>query len=166
MPAVLAAMASLSVMASAQGTDPASQPEAKPTVQEQMLLRGRNRAVLHPSDPLKVGGREQEGNEMRAGTTALQQGKTATAGVKGDDTYARAIAMVDGRAVYSRPPRRESLTASSTSRSAPEKASGASHGTSAGEDSPRPSSNMPWALGGLGAAALALFAWLFVRNRA
>lgn len=162
---LVVALAGIAPVTRAQGSAPESPAEPKPTVQEQVMLRGRNRALLHPSEPLKIGGREQDGNDMRSGTTALQRGKTATAGVDGDDTYERAIAMVENRAVFSTPPTRAAGETASAASAARKASSDRQRKAGAIDDSPRPSSNMPWAIGGLVAAALAVFGWLFVRNR-
>lgn len=162
---LVVALAGITPVTRAQDASLESQAEPKPTVQEQVMLRGRNRALLHPSEPLKIGGREQDGNDMRSGTTALQRGKTATAGVDGDDTYERALAMVENRAVFSTPPTRGSAQTVTGASAARKEAADTKRKAGASEDSPRPSSNMPWAIGGLVAAALAVFGWLFVRNR-
>lgn len=151
----------------ARAQDPATTPmvEPKPTVQEQVLLRGRNRALLHPSEPLNLTGREQGENEMRSGTTALQRGNTATAGVNGDDTYRRAIAMIESRAVFTRPPTRAAIGTTGVDRETEVRTRTPKH-TGAAAKNPAPaSSNMPWAIGGVVAFALAVSAWLFVRNR-
>jgi len=151
----------------AQDVDLAQEAEAVPTVQEQVLLRGRNRAMLHPSDPLVIGGREQGDNEMRSGTSALKRGKTATGGVSGDDSYRRAIAMVESRTMFTTPPLRTVLasevgTVEDARPSEKEKRSRAAPATKV----PAPaSSNMPWAIGGVVAAAVAFASWICMRNR-
>ncbi len=162
---LMAAVVTASLASIARAQEPApTDTEPRPTVQEQVLLRGRNRTLLHPTDPLKVSGREQDGNEMRSGTTALQRGQTATAGVNGDESYQRAIAMVENRTVYTRPPSRAPLAeAQVAARSGTAKASTPrTPGTA--KDAPIPSSNMPWAVGGIVAAAIAFAGWLFVRR--
>lgn len=156
--------ASLASIARAQDAGSTTPAEPKPTVQEQVMLRGRNRALLHPSDPLKISGREQDGNEMRSGTTALQNGTTATAGVNGDDTYQRAIAMVENREVFTRPPARKQLGDPQVASPSREASSSAARKPSSAKEAPLPSSNMPWAIGGIVAAALAVSGWLFVRR--
>lgn len=149
----------------AQDAVPAQEVEARPTVQEQVLLRGRNRAMLHPSDPLSIGGREQGENQMRAGTSALQRGKTATGGVSGDDNYRRAIAMVESRAKFSVPPTRVALESEvGDAVVARDTKSPARTGTATTTTVPA-SSNMPWAIGGVIAGALAIASWFCVRNR-
>lgn len=157
--------ASLAGAARAQDAGATTPEEPKPTVQEQMLLRGRNRSLLHPSDPLKIGGREQDGNDMRAGTTALQRGKISAAGVNGDDTYQRAIAMVENRAVYTRPPTRAPLDDTQVATASRKASSNARRASSTSTDDPPPSSNMPWAIGGIVAATLAVAGWMYVRRR-
>ncbi len=162
---LVVALAGITPVTSAQDAAPESQAEPQATVQEHVMLRGRNRALLHPSEPLKIGGREQDGNDMRSGTTALQRGMTRTAGVDLDDTYERAIAMVENRTVFSTPPTRVSAQSSSAANAARKATAGSKRKAGSTDRSPLPSSNMPWAIGGLVAAALAVFGWLFVRNR-
>jgi len=163
---VLALAIGLAPLGSAQEASAEVQVEPVPTVQEQVMLRGRSRSLLHPSEPLKLGGLEDEGNDMRSGTTALQRGNTKTAGVDGDENYERAIAMVEGRALYTSPPKRVSGTNASAGNTDAKATAKKQRKPRSNEDAPRPSDNMPWALGGLAAAALCIFGWLFVRNRA
>lgn len=163
--ALVVAVAGITQVGHAQGAVPAEILEAKPTVQDQVLLRGRNRATLHPSEPLKIEGREQGENDMRSGTSALQRGKTATGGVSRDDNYRRAIAMVESRAMFTAPPIRASLGAEGSDVEV-ERHPRSPARTGIAAKGPAPaSSNMPWALGGVVAAALAISGWLFVHNR-
>lgn len=160
--AVVVAASLASVARAQESGSPAAEP--KPTAQEQVLLRGRNRTLLHPADPLKVSGREQDGNEMRAGTAALQRGQTATAGVNGDETYQRAIAMVESRTVYTNPPARAPLADAQIAATSGSAKSSTPRKPGAAKDAPLPSSNLPWAVGGIVAAAIAFAGWLFVRR--
>ncbi len=93
------------------GQEPAQDPvhEPAPTATEQNVLWQRGRAVMHPSNPLRLSGLEQSDNSMRAGTSALQKGNTATAGSNQDENYARTLAMVEDRAVFRTAPARAAL---------------------------------------------------------
>jgi len=163
--ALLVALACTTRVAPAQDAAPTPEVEPRPTVQEQVLLRGRNRAMLHPSEPLAIGGREQGDNQMRAGTSALQRGRTATGGVSGDDNYLRAVAMVESRAMFTTPPTRTVLASDTPTAESAETSEQPSRATPVTKTPTPASSNMPWAMGGVVAAALAFAGWMCVRNR-
>ncbi len=134
------------------------------SLQEKNLLRLRGRAVMHPANPLELSGLEQRDNSMRAGTSALQRGDTATAGSDQDENYARAMAMIEDRAVYSTAPTRASLPGAEPIES--------EAGVAGPNARARPKSNVdvdrslgrPWEIGAGIVAALTVAAW-FVTGR-
>jgi hypothetical protein len=163
--AVLLVVAAASRDARAQDADPAERPVVV-TPGEEALLRSRNRAGLHPSNPLKIAGREQDGNDLRSKTPALQRGNTATASVDGDDAYARALAMVEERKSFEAPPVRANATPTLASEAAAARARRkAERASTAAQDGNGSSSRLPWVLGGFAAAAILVLGWITLRPR-
>jgi hypothetical protein len=81
-------------------------PVAKPdkdVIHSQGLLPGRGRAIMHPGDPLKVVGLEQDGHDLRSGTPVLQQTDHAVAMVNPDENRRRALAMYGEGASFHEP---------------------------------------------------------------
>ena len=54
------------------------------------LLPGRNRATMHPGNPLTIVGLEQAGRDLRSGTPALEQSDRAVALVDPEENRRRA----------------------------------------------------------------------------
>ncbi len=67
------------------------------------LLHDRNRAAMHPGDPLKIVGLEQGGNAIRSGTSMLAQSDRAVALVNTDENYRRTLAMYEDDATFHQP---------------------------------------------------------------
>ncbi|MBI5432775.1 MAG: hypothetical protein HZA52_08100 [Planctomycetes bacterium] len=71
---------------------------AKPA--DVVLLRERNREALHPGDPLRLVGREQDSNDLRGRTPALAKTDGAVVYVDQDEAYRRKLAMYADRARF------------------------------------------------------------------
>jgi len=56
-------------------------------------LRTRMRSTMHPGDPLRLVGNDEEGNDLRASTPALARGTHDPALVDSEANYQRALAM-------------------------------------------------------------------------
>lgn len=164
--AALLAVAAASTHARAQEVDPAERPVVL-TPGEEALLRSRSRAGMHPSNPLKISGREQDGNDLRSKTPALERGNTATASVDGDEAYTRAIAMVESRTRFQAPPARVNATETFASAAAAARASrkAAQRASDAAQDGGGSSPRLPWVLGGFAAAAILVLGWITLRPR-
>jgi hypothetical protein len=59
-------------------------------------LREHYRPALHPGDPLRIVGLEQDGNELRARTPVLARGEHEPLQVDGEASYRRALALYGG----------------------------------------------------------------------
>jgi len=91
---------------------PARQPVAQEAAQEPPtggdglqradieILRQRYRPALHPGDPLRIVGNEQDGNQLRARTPLLARGEHTPLQVDIEASYQRALAMYGDGAVY------------------------------------------------------------------
>lgn len=160
-------VASVAAPARAQDSDPA---EHSPAVSatEDSVLRSRMRSGLHPDQPLRLRGREIDGNDMRSITPALRRGDTTTRGVERDDAYARTVAMYDQRARFHGPAARSAVAAAAVAGDVVADAR-----AEAAEPVAQPASSAPassrwspgWVLGGIAAAVLALVGWMAVRAR-
>jgi hypothetical protein len=157
--ATLSAIACLCTAALAQEHEPG------PTAQENSILRQRGRAIMHPSDPLKLSGLEQDDNAMRAGTTALQRGRTLTAGSDQDENYLRALAMVENRATYSTSPARAPLPGAEAGEDEADSPAQESSARPAGPVETDPSTKRAWEIGTGIAAALTILAWFYTSRR-
>lgn len=67
------------------------------------LLPGRNRARMHPGDPLVIVGIEQGDNDIRSRTPVLGQSDRAATFVNPDENYRRTLAMYDEGATFHEP---------------------------------------------------------------
>lgn len=139
--------------------------EPSVSIQEKNLLRLRGRAVMHPANPLELSGLEQHDNSMRAGTSALQRGDVATAGSDQDENYARAIAMVEDRAVFSRPPARATLPCADPIESEEDRSGSQTPARTEAQVEVDRSIGRPWEIGAGIAAALTVAAWAFTCRR-
>jgi hypothetical protein len=67
------------------------------------LLPGRNRARMHPGNPLVIVGVEQGDNDIRSRTPVLAQSDRAATFVNPDENYRRTLAMYDQGASFHDP---------------------------------------------------------------
>ncbi len=128
--------------------------DAEPSAQESdLILTQRVRSAIHPGDPLHVVGNEQEGNDLRSRTPALERTDHRAREVDEAELPARTRAAYADRALFSAPPCASAPSVSVAARRAkgpaPEGALGGSR--------------WPTVLG-LGAGALGLL-WLVARSR-
>jgi hypothetical protein len=72
-------------------------------IKTQALLPSRNRATMHPGEPLKLIGVEQNENDIRSSTPALKQSDRAVTIVNADENYKRTLAMYDKGAKFGAP---------------------------------------------------------------
>jgi hypothetical protein len=91
---LVAAWAVASV-AHAQDALPPTTAEMKPTAADEAVLRERNREALHPGDPLRLSGREENGNDLRSRTPALAHTDREIVYVDEDEAYRRKLAMYE-----------------------------------------------------------------------
>jgi hypothetical protein len=137
-------------------------------IKTQSLLPSRNRATMHPGEPLKLVGLEQGDHDLRSSTPALAQSDRAVAIVNADENYKRTLAMYDQGASYRAPLEGRSQPWSSFSDNAPDaaryswpdggtRAHDASASSSAAEVPAANSSNAwPWALAAIAVALVAV----------
>lgn len=97
----------------------ASNDDARSSAQSQALLRERNRATMHPGNPLTIVGLEQGGNDIRSRTPALVSSDRAAAHVDPEELYRRTLAMYETGATFHRPLPALPGTAASHSREPP-----------------------------------------------
>jgi hypothetical protein len=89
-----------SATAFAQGTvRPADQ--AADSAQIEVMLRERNRANMHPGNPLEIIGLEQGDNDLRSQTPALVNSDRSKVSVNADENYQRTLAMYESGAHFS-----------------------------------------------------------------
>ncbi|MCC6405547.1 MAG: hypothetical protein IT453_00175 [Planctomycetes bacterium] len=124
---------------------------AKPA--DVVLLRERNRESLHPGDPLRIVGREQDSNDLRSRTPALAKTDAAIVYVDQDEAYRRKLAMYADRARFT-----ETLPASPDGAPEGEEGAPAAARTPQRRAAPAPTlePTRSWAPLWLGAAALGL----------
>lgn len=159
-------LAACTTAAQAQASSLPAEHEPTPTVQERILLRQRGRSVMHPSDPLALSGLEQNGNDMRAGTPALQRGSTTPTTRQEDEAYLRAIAMVETRAVFHTPPKRSDTAFRPTIATHPGEAAGSHRTRGDQQDTATTGPSAGLTLGAVGAAVLAIVMWTITHRRA
>jgi hypothetical protein len=67
-----------------------------PAPEDSTALREHYRPTLHPGDPLRIVGLEQDGNDLRAKTPVLARGEHEPRQVDGEASYRRALALYGG----------------------------------------------------------------------
>ncbi len=67
---------------------------------QQGVLKERDRGLMHPGDPLKLIGIEQQGNDIRSRTPALARSDRFNASVDADENYRRTLAMYESGASF------------------------------------------------------------------
>ncbi len=122
-------------------------------------LRQHYRPALHPGDPLRIVGNEQDGNQLRENTPLLGRGEHASLQVDIEASYQRALAMYgDGASFHSPLPTAEKAEPAARPRPPRE---------TAPEVAPkvRGPEATPWSvLAGVSVSVL-LLVWFFVRVR-
>ncbi len=74
------------------------------TSKDKALLFEREKARIHPGDPMRIIGLEQEGNDIRSRTSALTRNTAGPRGMAEDENYQRQLALYGDRAKFDRPP--------------------------------------------------------------
>ena len=129
-----------------------------PSMQEDLVrsrnsLPDRDRAAIHPGNPLKLIGREQGDNDLRSSTPALARSNRVLAEVDEEQNHKRALAMVGEGASFTEPVLPPASTRACAATTPAD--SGATSGEIPASSS---SGEWPWAIG-IGAGAL-LVLWI------
>lgn len=95
---LLAALLATPAASARQGTRPAPQPD------DTRVLFERDRATMHPGDPLRVAGLEADGNDLRSRTPALAKAVRGSTERDPEVARERALAMFALRARFSAAP--------------------------------------------------------------
>ena len=106
------ALAPLSV-ARAQEPEPQPEPYYVPTAKDKALIFEREKSRIHPDDPMRIIGCEQEGNDIRSRTSALVRNTAGPRGMSEDENYQRQLALYGDRARFDTPPKPVSLEVAS-----------------------------------------------------
>jgi len=109
----LLVLLSLVPLASARAQEAESEPYYHPTAKDKQLLFEREKSRIHPGDPLRIIGLEQEGNDIRSRTSALTRNAAGPRGMSEDENYQRQLALYGDRAKFDRPPTPVSLEVAS-----------------------------------------------------
>lgn len=106
---LLLVLMALVPLASARAQDAESEPYYQPTAKDKQLLFEREKSRIHPGDPLRIIGLEQEGNDIRSRTSALTRNTAGPRGMSEDENYQRQLALYGDRATFDKPPRSVAL---------------------------------------------------------
>jgi hypothetical protein len=101
---LLLVLLALVPLASARAQDAESEPYYQPTAKDKQLLFEREKSRIHPGDPMRIIGLEQEGNDIRSRTSALTRNTAGPRGMSDDENYRRQLALYGDRAKFDRPP--------------------------------------------------------------
>jgi len=101
---LLLVLLSLVPLASARAQEAESEPYYEPTAKDKQLLFEREKSRIHPGDPLRIIGLEQEGNDIRSRTSALTRNTAGPRGMSDDENYQRQLALYGDRARFDKPP--------------------------------------------------------------
>ncbi len=87
----------------ARGQAPDSPSENATNAEIESVLGARNRARMHPGNPLEIVGVEQGANDIRSRTPALANSNRAVVVLNADELHDRTLAMYENGARFSQP---------------------------------------------------------------
>jgi hypothetical protein len=137
---------------------PAAQETQEPLERPTPGFTGRDRDMLHPGDPLRIVGIEQEENAIRARTPALERSDRRVALVQEDELRERKLAMFSGATLRVAPSRVEEPRERKSRRREPAPAR-------PGRDALEEGSGTGWLPLAFGAALVGLVVWFVLRRK-
>ncbi len=93
----------LATGASARGQESEPSQKSASNSEIESVLNARNRATLHPGNPLEIVGLEQGTNDLRSRTPALVSSNRAAVLLNSDELHERTLAMYESGAHFSQP---------------------------------------------------------------
>jgi hypothetical protein len=110
---LLLVLVTLAPLSAARAKEIEPEPYYVPTAKDKALLFEREKSRIHPGDPLRIIGCEQEGNDIRSRTSALTRNTAGPRGMSEDENYQRQLALYGDRARFDTPPRPYALEVAS-----------------------------------------------------